>query len=238
MFGAVGQNAADGSGARLRLRPAGHAARLRRGRRAAAEPRRGALAGRDPRHDPAVRAPADPDAREVERRERAAARPRGLRRAWLGRRGDRPRRPLDLARPRPARRLSDPRPARPRQGPAPLRARPRARAGARARPTSGSRPRRARAPNGSGSTPRPARSPRSASAPRAGSCVTASRSMSTATSPRSRSSTPAGWTCRSPRSAHDLERPFTVTDAREPVLRRLGEVLRLDVSALPVAAAS
>jgi lipoate-protein ligase B len=38
--------------------------------------------------------------------------------------------------------------------------------------------------------------------------------------------------------AHELGRPFTVADAREPVLRRLGEVLQLDVSALPVAASS
>jgi lipoyl(octanoyl) transferase len=38
--------------------------------------------------------------------------------------------------------------------------------------------------------------------------------------------------------AHELGRPFTVADAREPVLRRLGEVLQLDVSALPAAAAS
>ena len=38
--------------------------------------------------------------------------------------------------------------------------------------------------------------------------------------------------------AADLGRPFTVADAREPVLRRLGEVLGLDMSSLPVAAAS
>jgi lipoate-protein ligase B len=38
--------------------------------------------------------------------------------------------------------------------------------------------------------------------------------------------------------SHELGRPFTVADAREPVLQRLGEVLQLDVSALPVAAVS
>jgi lipoate-protein ligase B len=38
--------------------------------------------------------------------------------------------------------------------------------------------------------------------------------------------------------AAELGRPFSVADAREPVLRRLGEVLQLDVSTLPVAAAS
>ena len=38
--------------------------------------------------------------------------------------------------------------------------------------------------------------------------------------------------------ANELGRPFTVADAREPVLRRLSEVLELDLGQLPVAAAS
>ena len=38
--------------------------------------------------------------------------------------------------------------------------------------------------------------------------------------------------------ANELGRPFTVEDAREPVLRRLSEVLELDLGQLPVAAAS
>ena len=182
--------------------------------------------------------PRDPDAREVERRERAAARARGLCRAWLGRRGDRSRRPLDLARPRPARRLSDPRPARARQGPAPLRARSRARARARPRPTSGSRRRRARAPSGSASTRRrqdrldrhPC--PGLGRAPR----LRAERRLRPRL--RSGSSTRAAWTCRSPpsRTSSGGRSPSPMPASR--VLRRLGEVLELDVSALPAAAAS
>ncbi len=38
--------------------------------------------------------------------------------------------------------------------------------------------------------------------------------------------------------AQELGRAFTVAEAREPVLRRLGEVLQLDVSPLPLAAVS
>jgi lipoate-protein ligase B len=38
--------------------------------------------------------------------------------------------------------------------------------------------------------------------------------------------------------ANELGRPFTVADAREPVLRRLSEVLELDLGQLPVAASS
>ena len=144
-------------------------------------------------------------------------------------RGDRPRRPLDLARPGPARRLPDPRPARARQGPAPLRARSRASL-VLALGRHGDRGHDARGPRvGRRLQRRAARSPRSASAPRAGSCVTASRSTSTATSPRSAQFHACGLDVPFTSVSHELGRPFTVADAREPVLRRLGEVLELDV---------
>ena len=70
-----------------------------------------------------------------------------------------------------------------------------------------------------------ARSRRSASARRAGSCVTASRSTSTATSRPSTGSTRAGSTCHSPRSRQSSDGRSRVADARDPVLRRLAEVL-------------
>ena len=122
-----------GFDAGLRVRPARLPARLRRGGCAPAEPRCRSIAGRDSRHGRPLRAPADVDARALERRRGAAARPRRLRAARLGDLRDRPRRPLDLARAGPARRVPDSRPARAWQGSAALRPRPRAVARARAR---------------------------------------------------------------------------------------------------------
>ena len=74
-----------GFDAGLRVRPARLAARLRRGRRAPAEPRGRSIAGRDSRHGRALRAPSDVDARALERRRGAAARARRPMRSSAGR---------------------------------------------------------------------------------------------------------------------------------------------------------